>query len=134
MEFRKLKDHITQYPISEYSQDLLKVNNTYEGNSKKNPLDFIINTTIEKLQVKLLQKLRKEMRRGFQIAENSTDKLNSHTESNLKFDNSSSISEEKKHSTDRKTVKINKRSGLIHQKRVASEISEIKGKFKIWHN
>jgi hypothetical protein len=61
----KLKDHVEEYPISEYAHDLLKTKKSDEssqGIGKDNPIDFIINITMEKLQGKLLSKIRKEMR------------------------------------------------------------------------
>lgn len=90
----QLKDHIDAYPINEYAQDLLKINDSSSGTAPKTPIDFIIQTTMEKLQAKLLVKLRHEMKQ--MTHSGSTERNVEQTESaNSRIDNEQSKSNER---------------------------------------
>ena len=58
----QLKSHLNDYPMNEYAQDLLKMKESSGSSGPKNPVEFIIQTTIEKVQPKILSQLRKEIR------------------------------------------------------------------------
>ena len=90
----QLKDHIDLYPINEYAQDLLKIKDSSSGSAPKTPIDFIIQTTMEKLQAKLLVKIRQEMK---QITHSGSTELNvDQTESaNSRVENENSKSNER---------------------------------------
>ena len=90
----QLKDHIDSYPLNEYAHDLLKIKDSSSGSAPKNPIDFIIQTTMEKLQAKLLIKIRQEMK---QITHSGSTELNvDQTESaNSRNENNNSKSGER---------------------------------------
>lgn len=62
----QLKKHISEYPANEYLHDLMKINE----NEKGNPIDFIIQTTMEKIQAKLFGKMRKEIKENIALSLN----------------------------------------------------------------
>jgi len=103
----KLKGHIDKYPLNEYAQDLIKVSNDFEKEKSQTPLEYIIQITMERLQSKLLGKIRKEMR---QLTNSCSSEKNAmQTDSNVsRVDKSSSLSNDKKRSQNsKKTPKIN---------------------------
>ena len=91
-----------------------------------NPLDFIINTTIEKLQGKLLLTLRNEIRKGT-LVEGSTDKQGSPFGSHSRYENSSSISVGKKKSEDVQTLDRPKSKEMLNHERGHSTGKSIQG-------